>query len=192
MPFAASQIQKLIKYLNGRSLLCTSIVARIHFMNNISTRIYAIALLLLATSAMNSAIGSTVIPKHFSASIGGAMDGYYHLELHNGTLTYIDPNRPATRKGRIAIRPTAKQWREFRQALDDLNIWQWQTHYRSRAVDGTQWTLDISYDEKAIKTFGDNSYPDAAGKPNNKPGYTATFNRYLDAIKKLIDGRNFN
>lgn len=109
-----------------------------HIMKNISTRIYAIALLFILISTINSAIGSTVIPKQFSASIGGAMDGYYHLELHNDTLIYTDPNRPSTPKGRVTIRPTTKQWREFKQTLDDLNIWQWQSNYRSRVVDGTQ------------------------------------------------------
>jgi hypothetical protein len=162
-----------------------------HFMKNKSTRICCIVLFLLATSARNSAFASTHIPKHFSAWIGGAMEGYYHLELRKGNLIYTHPNKSAAPKKNITIRPNAQQWREFRQALDDLNVWQWQSNYQSRAFDGTQWALDISYADKKIKSYGDNNYPDAAGKPDNNPGYTASFNQYLEAIRKLTGGKDF-
>jgi len=58
-------------------------------------------------------------------------------------------------------------------------------------ADGTQWSLDIAFAEHASKTHGDNSYPDATGKPNGKPETTKPFNRYLDAIKKLTGEKTF-
>jgi len=44
--------------------------------------------------------------------------------------------------------------------------------------------------ERGLKATGDNSYPDAAGKPNG-PEPTEAFNRYLEAIKKLTGGKTF-
>jgi hypothetical protein len=90
------------------------------------------------------------------------------------------------------VTPTAAQWREFRQTLDELNVWQWRAEYPSGGTaDGTQWSLELAWDGHALKAHGDNSYPDPGGKPNGKPQPTKAFVRYLAAVKKLIGGKSF-
>lgn len=49
----------------------------------------------------------------------------------------------------------------------------------------------IAFEDQAIKTHGSNNYPDHDGKSNGKPEPTASFIRFLDAIKKLTGGKPF-
>jgi hypothetical protein len=148
--------------------------------------------LLLATSA-RPAVEPSAVPTHFVARIGGFLGSTYSVELKDGTLTYTVSGRGQSNVRHMTITPTEAAWREFRQALDELKVWQWQNDYpRGGVVDGTQWLLEIAYSDRALKSRGDNNYPDAAGKPTGKPEFTPAFNRYLDAIRKLIGGKDFS
>jgi hypothetical protein len=156
------------------------------------TRFWSAALFLLTAMTMSSGADSPPIPKHFSASIGGFMGSSYQLELQDGTLTHTTFSGGHGNPRRATVTPTAAQWREFRKTLDALRVWQWRADYpRNGAVDGTQWALDIAYADHALKTYGNNSYPDSTGKPNGKPEPTKVFHLYLAAIKKLIGGKTF-
>lgn len=156
------------------------------------TRFCGAALFLLTTGTMISGAELPPIPKHFSASIGGFLGSSYQLELHGDTLTYTASGRGHRDSQRATVTPTPAQWREFREALDALKIWDWRADYPTNGtVDGTQWALDIAYADRALKTHGDNCYPDSTGKPNGKPEPTKTFNRYLAAIGKLTGGKTF-
>jgi hypothetical protein len=156
------------------------------------TRLCGAALVLLATATIISGADSPPIPKHFSASIGGFMGSSYQLELQDGTLTHTTFSGGHGNPRRATVTPTSAQWREFREALDALRVWQWRADYPATGtVDGTQWALDIAYADRALKTHGDNSYPDSTGKPNGKPEPTKVFHLYLAAIKKLIGGEIF-
>jgi hypothetical protein len=152
---------------------------------------YATLFLLTAVSMMFAAEPSP-IPKRFSAYIGGFMGASYKLELRDGVLTYTTFGSGYTNPKHTTIKPTEAQWREFRQTLDDLKVWQWRGEYPTDGtVDGTQWSLDVSFADHTLKAHGDNSYPDATGKPNGKPEPTKAFNRYLAAVQKLIGGKTF-
>ncbi|HEV2806584.1 MAG TPA: hypothetical protein VGW57_16785 [Chthoniobacterales bacterium] len=152
----------------------------------------AAVLLLLATSA-KPAGEPPAVPTHFVARIGGFLGSRYSVELKDRTLTYTASGRGQTNVRHATITPTETAWREFRQALDDLKVWGWQNDYpRGSVLDGTQWLLEIAYRDRTLKSRGDNNYPDAAGKPTGKPESTAVFDRCLEAIKKLIDGRDFS
>lgn len=132
------------------------------------------------------------VPKRFSAYIGGFTGASYSLELRDEALAYTVSESGAQNSSLKLITPTPAQWREFRQILDDINVWQWHSGYRSDGVvDGTQWSLDIAYADHAVKTHGDNNYPYITGKPNGQPYPTQAFNRYLAAIKKLTGGKIF-
>ena len=147
--------------------------------------------LLLATSARPAA-ESSAVPTRFVARIGGFLGSSYSVELKEGALTYTVSERGQTNVRHATVTPTEAAWREFRQALDELKVWQWQNDYpRGGVVDGTQWLFEIAYNDRALKSRGDNNYPDAAGKPTGKPELTPAFNRYLGAIKKLI-GKEFS
>jgi hypothetical protein len=148
--------------------------------------------LLLAASATAAAEPSAV-PTHFVARIGGFLGSTYSVELKDRTLTYTISSKGQTNVRPATITPTQADWREFRQTLDELKVWQWQNDYpRGGVVDGTQWLLEISYGDRTLKSRGDNNYPDASGKPTGKPEFTPAFSRYLGAIKKLIGGKDFS
>ncbi len=134
---------------------------------------------------------ASVVPDRFSASIGGFMGESYSVEFRDGTLTHTMTGLHYSSPEHTPIRPTEAQWREFRRALDALNVWQWPDDYPNPGVlDGSLWSFDISYSDRAVTTHGDNNYPDANGKPTNDPDPTKTFNRFLRTIRKLT-GRNF-
>jgi hypothetical protein len=154
--------------------------------------LFAAFLLLFAASA-SSADDPSVIPTHFVARIGGFLGSTYSVELKDGILTYTAAGRGQTNVRHATITPTEAAWREFRQALDELKVWQWQNDYpRGGVVDGTQWLFEIAYKDRALKSRGDNNYPDASGTPTGKPEFTPVFERYLAAIKKLIGGKDFS
>jgi hypothetical protein len=156
------------------------------------TKSWGAAFFLLATVTMISGAELPPIPKHFSASIGGFMGSSYQLELNGDTLTYTASGRGNRDSQRATVTPTPAQWREFREALDALKIWQWRADYPTNGtVDGTQWALDIEYADHALKTHGNNCYPDSTGRPNGTPESTKAFNLYLAAIKKLTGGKTF-
>ena len=148
-------------------------------------------LLLLAASAARASEPSAV-PTHFVARIGGFLGSTYSVELKDGILSYTASGRGQTSVRHAIVAPTQAEWRDFRQTLNELKVWQWQNDYpRGGVVDGTQWLLEITYSDRAMKSRGDNNYPDAAGKPTGKPEFTPVFNRYLAAIEKLIGGKDF-
>ena len=140
---------------------------------------------------MMSAAKPSPVPKRLSAYVGGYMGVSYSVELHKDTLTYTTFDDGHTNPEHATITPSAAQWSEFRRTLYDLKLWQWRNEYPNTDIlDGTQWSLDIAYADHALKTHGDNSYPDAHGKPNGKPNSTKVFNRYLASVEKLT-GKDF-
>src|SRR4051794_19003862 len=87
------------------------------------------SLFLLTSATLMCAAEAPSIPMHFSAYIGGFMGDSYQLELRGDKLTYTTFDSGHRHTRRATINPTAAQWREFRQALDDLRIWQWRANY---------------------------------------------------------------
>jgi hypothetical protein len=136
--------------------------------------------------------GETVFAPHvFNAHIGGLFGTSYSVQLTNDVLVYS-----ATKAGKLIdsakIVPTDRQWGEFQEALNKLNIWEWRTNYINHTVvDGTQWSLEIKYANGSLKTFGSNSFPKSGGKPNNKPEFTDEFRNYLKAVQKIAGGKPF-
>lgn len=150
-------------------------------------------LLLLFAAPVIGADEQSEVPKRFTARIGGFLGSSYNVELHDGALLYTSSERGQRNQKHATLTPTAAQWREFRQTLDDLKVWRWRADYpRQGTVDGTQWMLEIAYTDRSLTAHGDNNYPDTSGKPNGRPEPTEAFNRYLAAIKKLIGGKSFD
>jgi hypothetical protein len=159
-------------------------------MRRMLSRLAHVALLLLF--AFPGLAAETTAPSRFRAYIGGFLGSSYTIELRDGSLICTSVESADRRKREETINPTAAEWREFRQALDDLKVWQWQADYPNRGtMDGTQWSFEIAYPDRTLKTQGDNRYPDASGKPGPTSEPTEYFKRYLAAIKKLTGGRSF-
>lgn len=163
-------------------------------MSSLSIRLLGAALFfLLAVSVQTADKSPPLVPKRFKAFIGGFLGASYSIELHDdGILDCKNSDRGQSDATHTKIRPTPDEWREFRAALDALNVWKWQPEFPSNGVaDGTQWSLDIAYADRALKSQGSNNYPDANGKPNRQPEMTPTFRGYLAAVRKLTGGRRF-
>jgi len=149
-------------------------------------------LVLVSSAPMVAGDEPSLVPKRFSAQIGGFRAHSYSVELRDGTLNYTSFGPGRSNPQHTVITPTEAQWREFRQALDDLKVWQWRAEYHNTGtLDGTGWSLDVAYADRTINTSGYNAYPDATGEPYFQGSPTNAFKRYLAAIKKLIGGLNF-
>ena len=160
-------------------------------MQHILSKLCRAVLLLLVAAPKISAAEPPPVPKEFSAFIGGFNGQSYRLELHGGSLAYTTLRGGQTIT-KDTVTPSAAQWREFREALDGLKVWQWRAEYANGQIrDGTQWSLDIAYADHAIKSHGSNNYPESNGKPSGKPDPATAFKGYLDAIEKLIGGKTF-
>lgn len=131
------------------------------------------------------------MPTIFNARIGGFLGPSYSVKLKDGSLVY-SASKGGQEIDSSKIIPTAAQWREFHDALNNLNVWQWRTNYINPDVlDGTQWSLEIKFEDQSLKTCGSNCYPKADGRPNGKPEFTKEFCNYLKAVKKLLGERTF-
>ena len=91
------------------------------------------------------------------------------------------------------IQPTERQWQNFRATLDRLEVWDWQRRYEPEDVicDGTSWSVEIVYDDRALRTAGSNDFPEDPGATPETPNPHKRFDRFLRAISRLTDGRPF-
>jgi hypothetical protein len=159
-----------------------------------SLRFAATLLQVTLLCAISFGAEPATIPDKFGAVIGGFLGSTYAIELRDGALRYTKKGATSVGYGvtSATVSPTPQQWREFRKSIDELNLWQWKPSYPNQGVaDGTQWSLEIVYRDRALKTGGSNSYPDTQGRANGEPRRTETFGRYLAAIEKLIGQRTF-
>jgi hypothetical protein len=161
-------------------------------MKTILFRLSPVTLFLLLAAPVFGGEEQSQAPTRFTARIGGFLGASYSVELHDGVLLYTSSERGQRNQKKEKVTPTAAEWRDFRQTLEDLKVWQWRADYPSQGVvDGTQWMLDIAYADRSLTAHGSNNYPGAGGAPNGRPDTTEVFNRYLAAIRKLIGGKNF-
>lgn len=77
--------------------------------------------------------------------------------------------------------PPAEAWTAFRQELDALDAWSWEsTYFNVDVQDGTQWTLQLEWDGRTIESSGSNAFPGSEG-----PEYGEQFERFLAAVDAL-------
>lgn len=133
----------------------------------------------------------SAIPQQFHARIGGFMGNTYEVQLQDGSLQYTKSGR-GHKPQHFRVRPTMEQWRDFRRELDAIGVWQWRPQYSTPGVaDGTQWSLEVTYPDRTIRSQGNNDYPGAASDPSGVPSGSKAFSRYLKAVQRLVGGRAF-
>jgi hypothetical protein len=126
----------------------------------------------------------SALPERLCISIGGHFGPSYSVTLKKGRLTYTywpprDSCSQEPEPQREEIEPSVKRWHSFRKALDRLGVWCWQANYSDPSVcDGTDWSVEIAYTDKAITSGGSNCFPD-------------TFKKFSSAIASLL-GREFH
>lgn len=115
----------------------------------------------------------------------------YEVQLQDGGLDYTRVGG-GQKPEHASVRPTIEQWREFRRELNAIGVWRWRAQYSRPGVsDGTQWTLDVIYPDKAIRAQGNNDFPGATQDPSGIPSGSKIFTRYLKAVQRLLGGRAF-
>jgi hypothetical protein len=130
------------------------------------------------------------LPSKLVLQIGGFGGPSYLVNLEGGSLSYrtIPPQADLTETVEL-VTPSAEQWREFRDSLDKLAVWQWRSDYVSPNIaDGTNWSAKVEYADKKSSMKGKNGYPKdgAANELVNIPG--EVFNGYLAAVEALLGG----
>jgi hypothetical protein len=146
-------------------------------------------LLLCSTSLL--AGETSAIPQRFHTRIGGFMGSTYEVQLEDGRLQYTRFGRGLNSEP-VEVRPTTEQWKEFRHELDAIGVWRWRAQYSTPGVaDGTQWSLEVAYADREIRTQGNNNYPGAAPVPSGVPSGSKAFTRYLKAVQQLLGGKVF-
>jgi len=130
-------------------------------------------------------MGLETRPTHLEVSLGGFTGPSYRIELQDdGSILYLHnptsfTSGPRTKKRRIQV--TEAQWRQFRGALEEAEVWDWKEEYIDPGIlDGTQWLVRIKYDDASVFSRGSNSSP---------PG--GRFKRLRGAVVELIGGLEF-
>lgn len=124
-------------------------------------------------------------PTRFEVTIGGVFGPSFEVRAESATRLVYRVNRrsflsaPGTTQTRIAV--SRAQWRAFCTEIEDIGVWRWQPRYEDPSVmDGTQWSARMQFGTQALDTSGYNAYPEQE-----------RFNRFLQAVRGLIGGREF-
>ena len=147
----------------------------------------------MQTSGSEGGWGMDHRPKRFHASIGGYMGRSYSVELVGDQLKYEACGQGYAKEEEELISVTGDQWATFRASLDWMGVWEWQEEYENPGVmDGTRWRLEIAYDDMEVRSGGDNNYPESGAKDAFDAEVTPEFRRFLDAVRTMIGGRDFD
>ena len=114
--------------------------------------------------------------------IGGFSGGYEKIIWLNGKLYHLMDGEPEDEEVRPeqvlnVTTPSTKEWEEFWQTVDTLQVWGWEKEYiNSDIIDGTEWELRIKREgRRRRRIYGLNAYP----QPER------IFNSFVKAINKL-------
>ena len=94
----------------------------------------------------------------FKFSIGGYFGGYFEFVLKKGHLYCYIPNYPlkSSEPTHIFSIHDDPDWETLLHFLKTLK---WKPTYDVGICDGTQWTLEVKYEDINIKSYGSNVYP---------------------------------
>jgi len=119
--------------------------------------------------------------------IGGFHQGQEELILASNKISVIHWQR---RETLVTHNPSAEEWKEFSQSLEQLKVWDWKESYQDHDIlDGTQWSLLVRTTRYLmvnkpapyleIDTGGSNAYPE-------------NFNGLIKSFNKLINNDYFS
>jgi hypothetical protein len=131
-------------------------------------------------------------PSRLRIDIGGHFGPSFSLELLQDSLVYNRYGSGYAIKQTEKLSVTNQQWTAFREALDTIDVWQWQAEYPNPGVmDGSSWSVTITFHDGVVNSRGDNNYPGGEGTSSFSPEQTPEFKRFLDAVRNLIRRREF-
>ena len=159
-------------------------------MRTITLSTWLVATALLCSPSL-FADEANAIPQQFHTRIGGFMGNTYEVQLLDGCLQYETFGR-GNKSDHARVCPTIEQWKEFRRELDAIGVWRWRAQYSNpRVADGNQWSLDVTYPDRAVSTQGSNKYPGPTPDSFGVFSGSKAFTRYLKAVQRLLGGRAF-
>ena len=136
---------------------------------------------------------------YFFFSIGGYFDGYNvlimqndHFEIIKGGYNHLNKYPEPTTELDQNLK------RELIAVLNEIQVTKWEKTYDSEVLDGTQWELEIKYNDRKTNklVFGSNEYPYVKDAENGiilsktlnpKPDFVIL----LTILNKIVGKRNF-
>ena len=124
--------------------------------------------------------------------IGGFHQGHERLVLESNKISVIGDYQETL----VTHNPSAEEWKEFSQSLEQLKVWDWKESYQDDILDGTQWSLLVrttrylmvpSYKRRPFATSDDKPVPYSEIKCGGSNAFPPNFSKFITSINKLIN-----
>ena len=120
--------------------------------------------------------------------IGGFHQGHERLVLESNKISVIGDYQETL----VTHNPSAEEWKEFFQSLEQLKVWDWKQRYDSHILDGTQWSLLVRTTrylmaQSPFATSDDKPVPYSEINCWGSNAFPPDFNKFITSINKLIN-----
>ena len=120
--------------------------------------------------------------------IGGFHQGHERLVLESNKISVIGDYQETL----VTHNPSAEEWKEFSQSLEQLKVWDWKQRYDSDILDGTQWSLLVRTTrylmaQSPFATSDDKPVPYSEIKCGGSNAFPPNFSKLITSINKLIN-----
>jgi hypothetical protein len=120
--------------------------------------------------------------------IGGFHQGHERLVLESNKISVIGDYQEIL----VTHNPSAEEWKEFSQSLEQLKIWDWKQRYDSHILDGTQWSLLVRttrylMTQSPFATSDDKPVPYSEINCWGSNSFPPDFSKLITSINKLIN-----
>ena len=121
--------------------------------------------------------------------IGGFHQGHEDLILASNKISVIQSEYQETL---VTHNPSAEEWKEFFQSLEQLKVWDWKQRYDSHILDGTQWSLLVRTTrylmaQSPFATSDDKPVPYSEINCWGSNSFPPDFSKLITSINKLIN-----
>ena len=125
--------------------------------------------------------------------IGGFHQGHEDLILASNKISVIQSEYQETL---VTHNPSAEEWKEFSQSLEQLKVWDWKKDYQDDILDGTQWSLLVrttrflmvpDYKRRRFANSDDKPIPYSEIKCGGSNAFPPNFSKFITSINKLIN-----
>jgi len=120
--------------------------------------------------------------------IGGFHQGHERLILGSNKISVIGDYQETL----VTHNPSAEEWKEFSQSLEQLKVWDWKQRYDSHILDGTQWSLLVRTTrylmaQSPFGTLDDKTVPYSEINCWGSNAFPPDFSKLITSINKLIN-----
>ena len=120
--------------------------------------------------------------------IGGFHQGHERLVLESNKISVIGDYQETL----VTHNPSAEEWKEFFQSLEQLKVWDWKQRYDSNILDGTQWSLLVRttrylMTQSPFGTSDDKPVPYSEINCWGSNSFPPDFSKLITSINKLIN-----